>query len=53
MAGTAAAGIAAGDSVEASITYRKHVREVTGKGGKCLRLFVVKTNATSASIILN
>ncbi len=45
--------IAAGDSVETSITYRKHVWEVTDKGGKCLRLFVIKTNAISASIVLN
>lgn len=45
--------IAAGDSVETSLTYRKHVWEVMDKGGKCLRLFVVKPTATSASIVLN
>ncbi|GIE85898.1 hypothetical protein [Actinoplanes regularis] len=45
--------IAAGDSVETSLTYRKHVWEVTDKAGKCLRLFVINTTATSASIVLN
>ncbi|BEL04821.1 hypothetical protein Q0Z83_030120 [Actinoplanes sichuanensis] len=45
--------IAAGESVETSLTYRKHVWEVTDKAEKCLRLFVVKTTATTASIVLN
>ncbi|MEV6349748.1 hypothetical protein [Actinoplanes sp. NPDC051851] len=45
--------IPAGESVETSLTYRRHVWEATDSTGSCLRLFVIKPTAVSASIVLS